>query len=192
MRKIETLLQRGGKPFRALPALTPGMEWVLDNEGIPTEKYDGTACCIHGGKFFKRLKVKEGGPKPPGWMHWRTQAGLEDPAESGHGWAPVGDGNEDAHHREGWAWLPEGLTRDGTWELVGPAVQRNPYNLNGHHLWEHGSSPLALYLTPSSYGAHEHLRLWLEQHTIEGIVWHHPDGRMAKIKRSDFGLPWPV
>ena len=27
---------------------------------------------------------------------------------------------------------------------------------------------------------------------IEGIVWHHPDGRMAKIKRRDFGLSWPI
>ena len=26
---------------------------------------------------------------------------------------------------------------------------------------------------------------------IEGIVWHHPDGRMVKIKARDFGLPWP-
>jgi hypothetical protein len=22
--------------------------------------------------------------------------------------------------------------------------------------------------------------------TIEGVVWHHPDGRMVKIKRRDF------
>ena len=26
---------------------------------------------------------------------------------------------------------------------------------------------------------------------IEGIVWHHPDGRMAKIKARDFGIQWP-
>ena len=25
---------------------------------------------------------------------------------------------------------------------------------------------------------------------LEGIVWHHPDGRWAKIKRRDFGLKW--
>jgi hypothetical protein len=23
---------------------------------------------------------------------------------------------------------------------------------------------------------------------IEGIVWHHPDGRMAKLKLRDFGV----
>ena len=26
---------------------------------------------------------------------------------------------------------------------------------------------------------------------LEGIVWHHPNGRMAKVKRRDFGHPWP-
>ena len=28
-------------------------------------------------------------------------------------------------------------------------------------------------------------------HVVEGIVWHHPDGRMVKIKRKDFGFKWP-
>ena len=26
---------------------------------------------------------------------------------------------------------------------------------------------------------------------LEGVVWHHPDGRMVKIKRKDFGYKWP-
>ena len=32
------------------------------------------------------------------------------------------------------------------------------------------------------------LRDYLQRHDIEGIVWHHPDGRMVKIKGKDFGL----
>ena len=28
----------------------------------------------------------------------------------------------------------------------------------------------------------------LENTDIEGIVWHHPDGRMVKIKKKDFGF----
>ena len=32
------------------------------------------------------------------------------------------------------------------------------------------------------------LRIWLHGHPYEGIVWHHPDGRMVKIKGKDFGL----
>jgi hypothetical protein len=35
----------------------------------------------------------------------------------------------------------------------------------------------------------DELREWLAGKDIEGLVWHHPDGRMAKIKLRDFGLP---
>jgi hypothetical protein len=31
------------------------------------------------------------------------------------------------------------------------------------------------------------LREYLSGRDIEGVVWHHPDGRMAKLKGSDFG-----
>ena len=36
------------------------------------------------------------------------------------------------------------------------------------------------------------LHRWLCAHPVEGLVFHHPDGRMAKIKRRDYGLSWPV
>lgn len=32
------------------------------------------------------------------------------------------------------------------------------------------------------------LRSYLSAGVFEGIVWHHPDGRMVKIKAKDFGL----
>jgi len=34
----------------------------------------------------------------------------------------------------------------------------------------------------------EGLREWFKGRDIEGLVFHHPDGRMAKIKKRDFGL----
>jgi len=33
------------------------------------------------------------------------------------------------------------------------------------------------------------LRDFLAGHDVEGIVFHHPDGRMVKVKKRDFGLP---
>ncbi|MCP9964512.1 hypothetical protein [Actinomadura madurae] len=33
------------------------------------------------------------------------------------------------------------------------------------------------------------LAAWLRAHPYEGIVWHAPDGRMAKLKRRDFRRP---
>jgi hypothetical protein len=36
------------------------------------------------------------------------------------------------------------------------------------------------------------IKAFLEEHPIEGIVWQDIQlRRMAKIKRRDFGLPWP-
>jgi hypothetical protein len=37
----------------------------------------------------------------------------------------------------------------------------------------------------------DELRDYLSEGSIEGIVFHHNDGRMAKIKCRDFGIPWP-
>ena len=40
------------------------------------------------------------------------------------------------------------------------------------------------------------IKAYLADGKIEGIVWHHPDGRMVKIKAKDFGIkrsqPTPV
>jgi hypothetical protein len=36
------------------------------------------------------------------------------------------------------------------------------------------------------------LRTYLMGNVIEGIVFAHPDGRMCKIRRDDYGLAWPV
>jgi hypothetical protein len=75
---------------------------------------------------------------------------------------------------------------DGTWELVGPHFQANPYGLEKDELWAHGcpfDDPV-----PRSFAE---IREFLQAHAVEGIVWHHPDGRMVKIKAKDFGIPWP-
>ena len=47
--------------------------------------------------------------------------------------------------------------------------------------------PIELSDDPITY---DELKAFFEKNIIEGIVWHHPDGRMAKIKRRDFGLEW--
>lgn len=44
MKKIPTLFERvfeNHKKVGILPNVTPGMEWVLEGEGIATEKMDG-------------------------------------------------------------------------------------------------------------------------------------------------------
>ena len=39
---------------------------------------------------------------------------------------------------------------------------------------------------------YDDIREYLKRTPIEGIVYHGPDGRMAKIKRRDFAIGWPL
>ena len=93
---------------------------------------------------------------------------------------------------------PRVIKPDTTYELVGPKVQRNTENLDRHRLIHHADP--ALHLDPTAIDLKEataaeafaQLDRYLEATPIEGIVWHHPDGRMAKTKRRDFGHVWPL
>lgn len=71
---------------------------------------------------------------------------------------------------------------DGIYELCGPKVQGNAEKFERHVLIPHGREVLD---APRTY---DELKAWLADKDIEGIVWHHPDGRMVKIKKRDFGL----
>jgi len=79
--------------------------------------------------------------------------------------------------------LAPGIT-PGTYELCGPKVQGNPEGFSEHRLIRHGHEVIRD-LDDASCDF-DSLRAWLQAHEWEGIVWHHPDGRMAKLKRRDF------
>jgi hypothetical protein len=98
------------------------------------------------------------------------------------GWVPCDIGSEDRWHMEAFEKQP-GLP-DGTYELVGPKVQGIPEHWPRHQLVPHGS--IVVDDVPRTFDG---LREWFAtNNTIEGIVFHHPDGRMAKIKLRDFGI----
>ncbi len=99
---------------------------------------------------------------------------------------------QNQYHVQGLEWLQrQGAVQDGTYELVGPAVQSNPHDLKDHRLIRHGGLIRAEDVLQDVPRTFEGLHQYLDQHRIEGIVWHHPDGRMVKIKRRDFGYQWP-
>lgn len=184
MKKIPSLFKRDYEDTRRVyDEVVPGCEWVLAGEGVATRKWDGTACLVKDGRLFKRYDAKKGKTPPEGFIPCEP----EPDQTTGHwpGWLPVGDGPEDQWHREAWVgWsFP-----DGTYELVGPKSQGGAEaSFKIHCLARHGDTPLMR--VPRTFDG---IRRYLSEHAIEGIVWHHPDGRMAKIKRKDFGLPWPV
>lgn len=188
MKKIPSLFQRNYDGDRLVrDEVTPGCEWVLAGEGVPTRKWDGTCCLVRDGKLYKRYQVKRGATPPDGF---EPACDVDPVTGKQQGWILVGEGPEDLYHREpiarlliwGKGKLP--TVQDGTYELVGPKVQGNPERLTCHMLLRHGEHPLARTLPRTFTG----LKEYLAANDIEGIVWHHPDGRMAKIKTKDFGL----
>lgn len=174
MQKIVSLFQRNYDGDRLVrDEIVPGAEWVIAGEGTATRKFDGTCCMVRDGKLYKRYDAKQGKMPPVGF----EPAQDPDP-NTGHwpGWLPVGDGPEDKWFRE--AALPD---KDGTYEFCGPKIQGNPEGYDRHLLVKHGSQTLLD--VPLTFAG---LREYLLGSTYEGIVWHHPDGRMVKIKRKDF------
>ena len=186
MKKIRTLFKRDftkpGNPIT--PEYNDGTEWVVNGEGVATRKYDGMCCMVRYKRLYKRHEVKPGKTAPLGFELVAT-----DP-DTGkqYGWVEVGWGSEDKYFLEAiekHGADPDTVSLpDGTYELLGPKVQGNPENFKSHLLKKH-SLATEYDDVPIEFEA---LKQWLTNKNVEGIVWHHPDGRMVKIKKKDFGL----
>lgn len=184
MKKIPTLFVRDWEGNRSLVTSEPNLEcdWVFRDEGTATRKWDGTSCLMRVGRLFKRFEHRPGRTMPEGFI-----SADEVDVETGRqpGWVPVGDGPEDHAHRDALSLLRFTPT-DGTYELVGPKVQGNPEETAEHQLWRHGTVEVA-----DIARDFDSLKAFLSETPMEGIVFHHPEGRMAKIKSRDFGIAWP-
>lgn len=178
MQKIPTMFVRD-ETRRGHPVtdqVTPGCEWVLAGEGVATAKLDGTNLKVDGGQLFKRQK--------PTAREYDTASYVacvrDDPADR---------------------WAYEGFDacagiEDGIYELIGPKVQGNPHQFQGHVLVRVVPPSALVSLAVQPQRTFDGLRAYLGGAAdvvsdFEGVVFHHPDGRLAKIKRRDFGLPWP-
>lgn len=180
MKKIPTIFERDwdGDRSRVLDKPNPECAWFFSGEGRATRKLDGTCCMVRSGKLWKRRELEKGKIIPADF----EIAEADDTTAKLVGWMPVGDGPEDRYHREALA-EPDRVFPDGTYELLGPKIQGNPERAALHTLIPHG--PIISEPIPRQFDA---LRDWLAGQYMEGVVFHHPDGRMAKIKLRDFGL----
>lgn len=177
MKKIISLFQRNYEGDHLVrDEVVPGAEWVIAGEGEATRKWDGTCAMRRNGKWYKRYDAKPGRVPPEGF-----EAAQEPDPVTGHhpGWVPVGDGPEDRWFREA---MPQDHA-DGTYELCGPKIGKNSEKLPHHFFLRHGAQKIQD--APRTF--HE-LKEWFKDKDIEGIVWHHLDGRMVKIKGRDFGI----
>ena len=185
MKKIPTIFARNPVNLSEVTdERNPVCDWVFAGEGIATRKWDGTAVLISDiGVMFKRYDCKKGRTPPLGFI----EADSADPI-TGHwpGWVPIK--NDDPADK--WfvaAYLESavsGTLPHGTYEAIGPHFQGNPDGASSDCLIRHGSVPVDFRQEPTR----EALKSFFVFNKFEGIVWHHPDGRMAKIKARDFGI----
>lgn len=194
MRKIPTIYQRdpATKLKYVMAERHPDCGWVFDGEGRATYKWDGTAVQVLDGEVWQRREVKDG-KEPPHTFRQEGDADLNTGKRVG--WVLA-----DLEGDPGAKWLAEAYYAvqpipDGTYELVGPKVQSNPHGFTLHGLEPHGSRVFDLHpdiqriVTEfDNLGPFLHGCLKADE-GFEGIVWHHPDGRMAKIKVRDFPKP---
>lgn len=193
MKKIPTLFERefhDHKVVAVKPVVTPGLEWVLNGEGIATVKYDGSCCAILNGKFYKRYDAKKGKQSPAGaipcqpdpdpitghWPHW-IEVKIDDPANKWYISALDYSLEMDCFD----------VLENATYEAIGKHFQGNPYKMGIDFLVKHGDHIIKD--CPRSYDG---ILGYLRKSHIEGIVFWKDGEPRCKIKRSDFGFPWPI
>lgn len=185
MKKIPTLFKRDPEDMRhVLPEIVEGCEWVLAGEGVPTRKFDGTCLMFDAdGAWFARREVKPGKAPPEDFI----PVEIDEATGKTVGWMLL-DNSSFAKFAD------EAIDRDapfasGTYELCGPKINGNPEGFETHVLIRHADAPTLDLIPPEPsdvVAVYRILGEWLTSMPYEGIVWHHPDGRMAKLKKRDF------
>jgi len=187
MKKISTLFKKDPNDLgRVIDEVDPENAWAL-TEGIATRKFDGTACAIIDGELYKRYDVKRN--KKTGEFPTIPDGAIpcqEPDAITGHWphWVKCDRSKpEDKYHFE--AFDVSGVWANGTYELCGPKINGNNEKLFGHFLLRHGGAFYGFGYFERSF---EGIRFFLKNTDIEGIIFRRPDGRMCKIRKSDFGI----
>lgn len=185
MEKIPTLFERG-PDFKVINQVKPQCEWVLEGLGEPTEKLDGTNIRVttragqvvrvekrrNPSKQHKKLGIVDG---------WYVDTDAE---ASEDRWILAAVQNTDTRE---WA--------DGEHpcEALGPKIQGNPLGLSDYVCVPFNLEIPVFEDLPRDFEGIQATLKNLEsqyspEHLVEGIVFHHPDGRRAKIKRKDFAV----
>jgi hypothetical protein len=194
MGNIPTLFKRSAVDHRVMAILEPGCEWVLRGDGLMTIKVDGL-----------NAKVKVGPDlKPTIWRRFKHQEEYiyiqckeDNPSDE-----PFIEAMNN--------FKPRGMSDEGIYEVFGPKINGNPHDIDRHWMVKiapadgcllvskHNHPEIKRGPTVSVEEFYESVQKELAASpTIEGLVFVLEDPPMhpvkwAKIKRKDFGLPWPV
>ena len=186
MKKIPTLFEREFENHRVVgisDKVTPGCEDALNGKAYATVKWDGSCCAIIDGTFYKRYDAKKGKKVPVGaipccdpdpitwhWPHWVKV--TDDPADK---WFVEAYNNS-------------GVLGDGTYEAIGKHFQGNPYHEDKDFLIRHGE----MVVRTMDNWTFEKIKTFLANEDVEGLVFWENGEPLCKIKRTDFGLEWPI
>lgn len=183
MEKIPTLFERDER-FKVVSRPRPECAWVFDGAGTGTEKLDGTniRLTVRGGRLVRVEKRRNPSKldKAKGIVDgWYVDASEGSPDDK---WILAAAGNTDVSQ-----W-PDG---EHPCEALGPRIQGNPLALEEHRCIAFNREAPTYPDVPRDYAGLQDYLSTLESrfapgHLAEGIVFHHPDGRRAKIKRKDF------
>ncbi len=181
MQKIPTLFLRDPENMKLVTDVpNPECQWVFDGEGVATRKYDGTCVMLDNeGNWWARREVKPGKRPPENYQPISTDPNTGKTV----GWEPIEQSAFAKYHAEALEAVP--ISTPGTYELCGPKINGNPERYDGHRLLAHGEARRFL-IEDVSYEALRIAFLDPKAAGVEGVVWHHPDGRMAKLKVRDF------
>jgi len=175
MHKIPTIFKRD-KDYLVTKEINPTCAWVFNDAGVAYRKWQGMAAMILGNNFYRRAIIKKNQKVPSSFI----LLDHDERTSKSFGWLPVNiDNQADIYYNE--AYDPN--LPSGTYELIGPNIMGNkekfPYNILMSHKAEIIQNLKRTYTAIKEY---------ISSVKIEGIVFHHEDGRMAKIKGKDFGL----
>jgi hypothetical protein len=200
MKKVPTIYVRDeDDPRHVTREINPDCQWVFDGAGTPTQKLDGTCVWIDPrGSMWKRFTLLPGREAPESFL----ECEHDEVTNKTFGWVLCrGETPSEKYHWEAYDALSEDTVTtlidgfvyieqwpSGTYELVGPKVQGGiERGFKRHYLWSHEGTELAL-LDEGPERTYDEICVYLMDWDAEGIVWHHPDGRWAKIKGRDFGF----
>ncbi|RAJ35335.1 hypothetical protein K353_05202 [Kitasatospora sp. SolWspMP-SS2h] len=183
MEKIPTLFERDGA-FRVVDRPRAECAWVFAGEGAATEKLDGTnvRLTVRSGQLVRVEKRRNpsAAQKRAGVVDgWYAETAEDAPEDR---WILAAARGTDVR---GW---PDGAH---PCEALGPRIQGNPLELDGHLCLPFDREAPVYEGAPRDYAGLRAYLAGLESRfapgaLAEGIVFHHPDGRRAKIKRKDF------
>jgi hypothetical protein len=179
MRNVPTLFQRDANgPTRVIDQVNPACAWVIQGEGAAHRMFNGACMMFDGQRWYARRKVEKGADFP---LNFET-VDFDPATGKTVGWVPMVQSSFLQWHNDALMHVDGYSFHAGTYELCGPKINGNPEHFDYHVLVPHSDTEL-LANVPRTY---EGLKKYLTSVPYEGVVWHHLDGRMAKLKGRDF------